>query len=898
MTLSPGSRLGPYEIAALIGAGGIGEVYRARDPRLDRDVAIKVLYGASSGEPDRLRRFEQEARATAALNHPNILAVHDIGTHEGVPYIVSELLEGTTLRAAIGSVSGSAVGGGVAVRKAIDYAIQIARGLAAAHDKGIVHRDLKPDNVFVTPAGHVKILDFGLAKLTEAAPPVAGLSEALTVAPSSEPGMVLGTVGYMAPEQVRAQGADHRADIFAFGAILYEMLSGQRAFSGASAADTMTAILEKDPPDLPLADRKIPPGLARIVDRCLEKQPAARFQTAADLAFALEGLSSSSASIAADTSVSGARSVRPSARPSWLVAGVSCVATLLVGIPAALYVALPPTSEPVVTRLDVVTPPTTDPFSFAISPDGRQLVFVANGEKGSQLWLRPLDQATAQPLAGTEGAAYPFWAPDSRALGFFADGRLKRLDLGGGTPQVLANAPTGRGGTWNADGLIVFAPNTTNRLMRVSATGGTPTPVTTLGTGQGSHRWPQFLADGRRVLFFVALGQEQARGVHVASLDGGEPVRVIAAETGAYTASGLLLRVAQSVLVGQPFDPDTALVAGDSLPVAQTVGADSTLAWGAFSVSNSALAYRSGTSIARRQLVWIDRTGKTVGALGAPDDSAFSAPSLAPDGQRVALYRTLQGNPDVWLMDAGRGVASRFTFDESMEANPVWAPDGSRLVFRSGRNGAYDLFERPASGAADEQPLLVTPQSKSPLDWSRDGRILLYANQDDKTGSDLWALPMIGDRTPFPVVQTAFDEIHGQFSPDGRWLAYASNESGQFEVYVRPFPDAGGKWQVSTGGGTQPRWGRNGQEILYVAPDARLMAAPIRVVQGGIDAGAPVALFPTRLATGSNIIAAGYNASAQYAVAPDGRFLVNINADDAVASPITIVLNWRAGLPK
>ena len=730
MALNAGTRLGPYEIVALIGAGGMGEVYRARDPRLDREVAIKVLTGAFSTEPEPLRRFEQEARAAAALNHPNILAVHDIGTHpsssgQACPYIVSELLDGATLRAAIGSPAGSGVAGGIPVRKALDYAVQIARGLAAAHEKGIVHRDLKPDNVFVTTAGHVKILDFGLAKLTEAAPAIAGLSQAQTISPPSESGMFLGTIGYMAPEQVRAQDVDHRADIFAFGAILYEMLSGRRAFGGGSAAGTMTAILERNPPDLPLAERKIPPGLVRIVDRCLEKRPAARFQTAADLAFALEGLSSSSSSSGAEVSVSGDRGPCPNARRAWLLAGVASLATLLVGVPATLYLGRT-APEPVVTRLDVVTPPTTDPFSFALSPDGRQFVFVANGEKGSQLWLRPLDQATAQPLAGTEGAAYPFWAPDSRAVEFFADGRLKRLDLGGGTPQVLANAPSARGGTWNADGLIVFAPVTTSGLMRVSATGGTPTPVTKLGSGQGSHRWPQFLADGRRLLFFVALGQVQPRGVYVASLDGGEPVRVLAAETAAFTASGLLLRVLQGVLVGQPFDPETALVAGEPLPVAQTVGADSALSWGAFSVSNSALAYRSGNSSARRQLVWIDRTGKTVGSLGAPDDSAFSAPSLAPDGQRVALYRVLQGNSDVWLMNVGHGVASRFTFDDGIDANPVWAPDGSRVVFRSSQNGSYDLFEKTASGAGEEQPLLVSPQSKSPLDWSRDGRVLLY----------------------------------------------------------------------------------------------------------------------------------------------------------------------------
>ncbi|MBI3049815.1 MAG: serine/threonine-protein kinase, partial [Acidobacteria bacterium] len=482
MTLAAGTRLGPYEIQSAIGAGGMGEVYRAHDTRLGRDVAVKVLPAAASTDPERLRRFEQEARAAAALNHPNILAVHDIGIHDGSPYIVSELLEGGSLR--------SAIGHGLPVRKAIDYAVQMARGLAAAHDKGIVHRDLKPDNVFVTTTGHVKILDFGLAKLTETGLALTGLSAAPTLpgldaaqaGPATEPGMVLGTIGYMAPEQLRGHTVDHRADLFALGALLYEMLSGRRAFPGGTAADTIGAILDREPVDLPIQERKIPPGLVRIVDRCLEKNPAARFQTATDLAFALEALSASTTSSEATGLGAARRGALRTPRQAWLVAGVSFLTALLVGISATLY--LQPASEPVITRLDVVTPATSDPFSFAVSPDGRKLVFVANGEKGPQLWLRPLDQATAQPLAGTEGGNYPFWALDSRALGFFADGRLKRLDLGGGAPQVLANAPAPRGGTWNAEGVIVFAGTATSGLARIPATGGTPEAVTRLEAGQ------------------------------------------------------------------------------------------------------------------------------------------------------------------------------------------------------------------------------------------------------------------------------------------------------------------------------------------------------------------------------------------------------------------------------
>ncbi|MGH9256478.1 MAG: protein kinase domain-containing protein, partial [Vicinamibacterales bacterium] len=819
MTLSAGIRLGPYEIQSALGAGGMGEVYRARDTRLDRDVAVKVLPAVASADPERLRRFEQEARAAAALNHPNILAVYDIGVHDGAPYIVSELLEGESLRAAIRT--------GVSVRKAVDYAVQMAHGLAAAHDKGIVHRDLKPDNVFVvTTHGHVKILDFGLAKLTEAAHEAVSLSQAMTAAPT-EPGLALGTLGYMAPEQLRGQTVDHRADLFALGAVLYEMLSGQRAFPGTTGADAIGEILNKVPAELPLGERKIPPGLARIVDRCLEKQPAARFQTAADLAFALEALlaSATSSEVAGQAA---ARGDARAARPAWLIAGVSVLATLLVGVPAALYLQ-PAAPEPIVTRLDVVTPPTPDAFSFALSPDGRQLVFVATGDRGPQLWLRRLDEVAAQALAGTEGATYPFWAPDSRTIGFFAEGKLKRVNLSGGAPQVLADAPQGRGGTWNNDDVIVFTPVAVGPLFAMKASGGTPTVLTRLATGHTGHRWPQFLPDGRRVLFSVFSGRQDVSGVYLFSLDGGdgaEPARVLLTEAaGMYALPGHLLHVSQGALIAQPFDVERETVAGEPVVVAQGVGQDDGTLRSAFSVSAAGiLAHRPGAP-ARRNLVWASRTGTMLGSLGSTDEGSAANPALAPDGRRVAFNRTIQGNVDIWLMDAARGVLSRFTFDAGIDARPVWSPDGTRLVFQSTRKGINDLYEKPASGATEEQPLLTTPQNKAPLDWSLDGRFLLYSSQGTGAESDLWVLPLTADRKPISVVQSRFDEIEGQFSPDGRWIAYASNESGRYEVYVQTFPESGGKWQVSAAGGAHPRWRRDGQELYYVAPDNRLMAA-------------------------------------------------------------------------
>ncbi len=888
-----GRQLGAYRVVSLLGAGGMGEVYRARDTKLGRDVAIKILPRLFVSEPERLARFEREARMLASLNHPHIGAIYGLENVDGVPALVLELIDGLTLADRLAK-------GPLPVQEAVTIARQIAEALDAAHEKGIIHRDLKPANIKVTSDGVVKVLDFGLAKAGagDGAGPDLSQSPSVTV-DGTRDGVILGTAGYMSPEQARGQAVDKRTDIFAFGAILYEMLSGQRAFRGETAMDTITAILNEGPPDLSTAERHIPPALTRIVDRCLKKKSTARFQSASDLAFALEGVSSQSDSAATATITPGHRALLQNARVAWSMAASGSLLVVVLAIGTTLYLR-PAAPEPVVTRLDILTPPTSEAFSFALSLDGRQLAFVANGDKGSQLWVRPLDQVKAQPLAGTEGATLPFWAPDGHALGFFAGGKLKRIDLSGGAPQILADVSVPRGGTWSANGVIVFAPSRNDSLMGVPSTGGTAAPVTRPAAGMEGHNhqyWPQFLPDGR-FLFMMATGQPETFGIYVASLDGGEPIRMMSAETrAAYAPPGYLLHVSQNVLVAQAFDASRGTLANEPSPVAQAVGTEND--HNAFSVSaNGVLAHRA-SAVSRRQLAWFDRTGKMLGAIGAPDEYPITSPDLAPDGRRVAVGRA-PGNPDVWLIEVGRGVASRFTFDAAIDAAPLWSPDGSQIVFRTLRKDVYDLFEKPVSGTADEQPLLVTSQAKTPLDWSRDGRFLLYSTQDPKTGTDLWALPMTGERRPFAVLQGRFDEIEGQFSPDGRWLAYASNESGRDEIYVRTFPEAGGTWQVSVAGGLHPRWRRDGLELFYVAPDTRLMAVPIRVAPDthALDAGAPVALFPTRLATGQFIVTTGFQARAQYAVAADGRFLMNISADEGVTSPITIVQNWMVGLKK
>ncbi len=915
MTLALGTRLGAYEVMSLLGSGGMGEVYRARDTKLGRDVAIKILPASFAHDTERLARFELEARVLASLNHPNIGAIYGLEQAIDLQALVLELVEGETLaerlraaravrltpdartdgaRAVAAGARRTPVG--LPLSETLTIARQIADALDAAHEKSIVHRDLKPANIKITQAGVVKVLDFGLAKASTSEVSDSDLTHSPTipVRPTGE-GMLLGTVPYMSPEQARGKPVDKRADIWAFGCVLYELLTGSCAFGGDTTSHTIVAILEHEP-DWSALPAATLPNIRRLVQRCLEKDPKRRLHDIADARLEIEDALTGAAASPAPVPVVGQRRIREWVAWSLLVLAGLALAALTIPTTSYFRRAAP---QPVVTRLDVVIPPTNDPFSFALSPNGRQLAFVATVEGGPRLWLRPLDQVTAQPLAGTEGASYPFWAPDSRAIGFFADGKLKRVDLAGGTPQVLADAPAGRGGTWNRDGIVVFAPSPNGGLMRVMATGGTL--ATRLVAGQGAPRWPQFLPDGRRVLFVLVAGQLQARGVYVVSTDGGEPARVLTAETAAaYAPPGYLLWVSQGVLVAQRFDAARATVAGEPIPVAQAVGADDGTYRSGFSVSETGvLAHRTGAA-ARRQLVWVERTGKVLGTIGAPDENVPASPELSPNGQSVAMFRQVQGNPDVWLIDIARGVASRFTFDAGDERWPVWSPDGSRVAFGFTRKDVRDLFEKPASRAAEEQPLLVTTQDKAPLDWSRDGRVLLFSTQDPKTGSDLWALPLAGERKPFPVVQTSFEDMQGQFSPDGRWLAYASNESGRYEIYVQPFPVSGGKWQVSTAGGTQPRWQRAGHELFYVAPDNRLMAVPIRLASNARapDAGTPVVLFPTRLASGAGITPAGFDSRAQYAVALDGRFLLNVDATDAVTSPITVVLNWTAGLKK
>ncbi len=823
-----------YRIIGKIGAGGMGEVYKAHDSRLDREVAIKMLPPDFATDADRLRRFEQEARATSALNHPNILTVYDIGEHEGSPFIVAELLEGEELRQRLDE-------GPIPLRKVTEYAQQIVSGLSAAHEKGIVHRDLKPENLFITKDDRVKILDFGLAKLSE--PPasaggqITGSEDATRARVNTTPGMVMGTVGYMSPEQVRGHAVDYRSDIFSFGVILYEMLAGNRAFHGDSVVELMNAILKEDVPEFDDENRKVPPSFDKIMRRCLEKKAEHRFYSAHDLGFALDALSAPTSSSGTSlTTTARALAGEPGTigrwfgRVAWAVAGLFLISTLIL---SALYFrrAEPPTP----TMRFAIFPPEKTTFASegsAISPDGQQVAFVTTGAAGvTSLWVRPLAAVESRQLAGTEGASFPFWSPDSRFLGFFAGSKLRKIDVAGGPAQTLADtSPLPRGGAWAPDGTIIFSPGFTSPLMRVSASGGQVSEVTKLDTelGQTSHRWPSMMPDGRHFIYFGLGGQAEKQGLYVSSIDSPDSKFIIATSvTGAYTEAGgkgYLLFIRESILMAQPFDPAKMELSGEPRPIAQGVSFFPSeigpAAYAVFSTSTGHLIYRTGGIYGGTRLTWVDRTGKSLGAITEP--GGYHDPSLSIDGRKV-LFTRAEGGEDIVLLDLSRGSTTRLTFGAALDINPVFSPDGSQVVFTSNRSGIGDFYRKASSGAGNDELILKGKGVAYPNSWSRDGKYLIYEmNGSVKTKMDLWVLPMVGEPTPFPYLESEFIEAHSQFSPDGRWVAYSSDESGRAEVYVQSFPISGGKWQISTTGGDQPQWRGDGKRAVLHCPGSQL----------------------------------------------------------------------------
>jgi len=886
MTLSAGTRLGPYELLSPLGAGGMGEVYRAKDPRLGREVAIKVLPASFSTDADRLRRFEQEAKAAGVLNHPNITAVYDIGTHDGAPYVVQELLEGETLRSELAA-------GRFPSRKATGYALQIAQGLGAAHDKGIVHRDLKPENLFVTNDGRVKILDFGLAKLTE--PERSSQATNLpTAAAATEPGVVMGTLGYMSPEQVKGKPADARSDIFAFGAVFHEMLSGKRAFHGESAGETMASILKEEPADLSLTNQNVSPGLERIVRHCLEKNPERRFQSASDIAFALQTLSEASGSVVAGARVSPIRRI-PGAflwGAAGLLAGVFAATLLPIGRRAA-----PDSSEGRPIRFEVAAPPDQRAVgTLALSPDGSRLAFAMREPGGAtMLWTRALADPKAEKLPGTEGAELPFWSPDGRSLGFFASGELKRISISGGPPQPIAPVTADvRGASWGADDQILFAPAFSGPLQQVSATGGKITPATILNKrrNEGTHRWPWFLPDGRHFLYYSASDTGEEPGdVYLGRLGSSDVKRLTASSSlPVYASPGYLVFVRGSTLVAQPFDAGRQEIRGEPTPLGVDLPSNSsTSGLRALSASlDGTLAWRTQAG-ATSQPVLLDRQGHEIGRLAEAGEWYLAR--LSPDGQRLATARSSAANTsgDIWTIDIARNIATRMTLDPGDDNNPIWSPDGTRLAFTSSRKGAAgDLYVMRADQPGSEELLLASDGAKTPNSWSPDGRSLIFEVSTPQSRQDLWLLSLDGDRKPLPFLATPFAERNARFSPDGRWVAYTSDVSGAPEIYVRPFRESGGTWRVSNRGGQTPTWRGDGREIYYLSPDNMLMAAPVTST-APFQTAPPVPLFQ---------LAVSENLDPQYDVFSDGkRFIVNQQISSK-EEPINVLVNWTATLKK
>ena len=888
-----GQTLGHYRLIALLGAGGMGEVYRAADTSLHREVALKILPASVANDADRLRRFEQEARAVGALNHPNILTVYDFGAHEGAPFIAMELLEGEELCEPLKQ-------GALPVRQAVEYAQQIAAGLAAAHEKGIVHRDLKPANLFVLTDGRVKILDFGLAKLRPSRNTFAG-SEVTTQKQLTNPGTVMGTVAYMSPEQVRGEVVGHRSDIFSFGLILFEMLSGKRAFTGDSHVEVMNAILKEDPPELSETNTKISLALEKIVRRCLEKKPERRFQSASDLGFALEALSTPNSSGANRAEAVPSLETTSVKRSGWrahlwmLAAGVFALLALVMSV---AYVR----RAPVENRATYLYLPLPEKTKFdmhggsTISPDGRRVALAAVTEGVSQLWVYSFDAPKPVLLAGTEGARYPFWSPDGRSIGFFAEGKLKRIEASGGLPITLCAGTQGFGGTWSSTGVILFAPEFAGSgLYLVPESGGTPTPVTRLDSSRTEmgHHHPFFLPDGRHFVFFTFVGQPEYRGIRLGALDEAQTRFLLRSDTHArYSAAGYLLFERGRKVLAQQFDVGKLVLSGEPVPITEEAYSEPSTRYAHLAVfGDRSLLYQSGGNM-NSQLVWLDRSGKQLATVGPAGE--YRHLNLSPDGEQVILERIdpQVETTDLWLLDLPHENFTRLTSNPAFETTAAWSPDRSKMVFSSNQGGFYGIYQKGVS-SDDKEDLLLKGAERAFLitDWSSDGQFIVYRKVTEKSAGDIVVLPLFGDRQPRDFVATPFAEQWGKVSPDGHWLAYQSDESGRTEIYVQSFPEPGRKVVDSQGGGTFPRWRRDGKELYYVSAADKLMAVPVET-GANFSAGAPVRLFDVdSFGRRSNRYLYDVSANGQ-------KFLVTRPLEDAATRPLTLVQNWTELLKK
>jgi eukaryotic-like serine/threonine-protein kinase len=884
MGLASGTKLGPYEVLSQLGAGGMGEVYRARDTRLGRDVAVKILAAHLASSPELKQRMEREARAVSSLSHANICHLYDIGSQDGIDYLVMEFLEGETLAERLKK-------GALPLNETLRIGIAIAEALTLAHRRGIVHRDLKPGNVMLTKSG-AKLMDFGLAKSASGLDGAAGgapllsaartMSGASPASPLTTAGALIGTIQYMSPEQIEGKEADQRSDLFALGAVLYEMVTGGRPFEGKSQISVASAILEKDPESITALQPSTPPPLDRLISACLAKNPDDRIQNAHDLGLQLKWIAEGG------TQSAGPAPKKESANAglAWAVAGL--LALLLVAF-LVWWRASRPVERTTFYSAGV-------PFAardLAVAPNGHSVAIVGRRESDryNVLWIYEPGSPDASQQAGTEGANFPFWSPDGKSLGFFADGKLKRLNLEGGPVQTLCDAPTGRGGAWNKDGVILFTPTGLLGvgLYRVPASGGTPVQVTSADQklGEDSNRWPTFLPDGNHFLYAAVnlSGRRELNTIYVGSLNSGEKHLVTKAGGNAiYAAPGYLIFYRDQTLFAQHFDTEKFMVSGEPVPVFADVQFGSRISRAVFGASDAGLltAQKRG-DWGSSQIVWFDRKGQETGV--AVKAGVYGNIALSPDGKTVAVDATdpASQNTDIWTYDLETQGAKRLTFDPAIDSMPTWSPDGRHIIYAENREQHFALYMKDATGAGEETTIPHPGSDRFPTDWSRDGKYVLYERE-----SDLWYVT-IPDFKPTEFLKSAATLRGGRFSPNGKWVAYASNESGRWEIYVTSFPEAHGKWQVSNAGGTQPKWRGDGKELFYLAPDNKLMA--VSVTTGpNFDSQSPVSLFQANLRE----TAAATSEEFFYDVTKDGqRFLVNTQLKTGV-TPMTVILNWAA----